>query len=214
MEEGKKIEENGASEDLVEPAEETNAVDVPDVPAEPDAEETEEPGEGADRIQIRLEEAYGKRDELQNKYLRTVAELDNLRKRSAREREEVASRTRANVIGDLLPAVDAFRLGLEDAQAREEAKGVVEGFAMVMTQLETILGEHGLSLIDPAGQPFDHNLHEAVAREKSDDVEEGIVLSTVRVGYKLGGRLLRPAAVVISKGVGGEEEEETAGQEG
>ena len=214
MEEGKNAEENGDSEELVEPTEETNVADVPDMVAESATDEAEEPSEGAGRMQIRLEEAYGKRDELQNKYLRAAAELDNLRKRSAREREEVASRTRANVIGDLLPAVDAFRLGLEDAHTREEARGVAEGFAMVMTQLETILGEHGLSLIDPAGQPFDHNLHEAVAREKSDDVEEGIVLSTVRVGYKLGGRLLRPAAVVISKGVGGEEEEETAGQEG
>ena len=214
MEEGKNAEENGDSEELVEPTEETNVADVPDMVAGPATEEAEEPSEGADRMKTRLEEAYGKRDELQNKYLRTAAELDNLRKRSAREREEVASRIRANVIGDLLPAVDAFRLGLEDAHTREEAKRVVEGFAMVMTQLETILGEHGLSLIDPAGQPFDHNLHEAVAREKSDDVEEGIVLSTVRVGYKLGGRLLRPAAVVISKGVGGEEEEKTAGQEG
>ena len=214
MEEGKNAEENGDSEELVEPTEETNAADVPDMVAEPATDEAEEPSEGAGRMQIRLEEAYGKRDELQNKYLRAAAELDNLRKRSAREREEVASRTRTNIIGDLLPAVDAFRLGLEDAQTREEAKGVVEGFAMVMTQLETILGEHGLSLVDPVGQPFDHNLHEAVARKKSDDVEEGIVLSTMRVGYKLGGRLLRPAAVVISKGVGGEEEEETAGQEG
>ena len=214
MEEGKNTEENRDSEELVEPTEETNPVDVPDMVAETATDETEESSEGADRIQTRLEEAYGKRDELQNKYLRTAAELDNLRKRSAREREEVASRTRANVIGDLLPAVDAFRLGLEDAQTREETKGVVEGFAMVMMQLETILGEHGLSVVDPTGQPFDHNLHEAVDREKSDDVEEDIVLSTVRVGYKLGGRLLRPAAVVISKGIGGEEEKETPGQEG
>ena len=214
MEEGENTEENRDSEELVESTEETNPVDVPDMVAETATDETEESSDGADRIQTRLEEAYGKRDELQNKYLRTAAELDNLRKRSAREREEVASRTRANVIGDLLPAVDAFRLGLEDAQTREETKGVVEGFAMVMTQLETILGEHGLSVVDPAGQPFDHNLHEAVAREKSDDVEEDIVLSTVRVGYKLGGRLLRPAAVVISKGIGGEEVKENPGQEG
>ena len=154
-----------------------------------------------DRVQARLEEAYGKRDELQNKYLRAVAELDNLRKRAARDREEISTRIKANLIGDLLPTMDAFRLGMEDARKREEAKGVVDGFAMVLTQFESVLGENGLSLIDPCGEPFDPNLHEAVARENSEDVDEGLVLSTVRVGYKLGARLLRPAAVVISEGV-------------
>ena len=154
-----------------------------------------------DRVQARLEEAYGKRDELQNKYLRAVAELDNLRKRAARDREEISTRIKANLIGDLLPTMDAFRLGMEDARKREEAKGVVDGFAMVLTQFESVLGENGLSLIDPCGEPFDPNLHEAVARENSEDVDEGLVLSTVRVGYKLGERLLRPAAVVISEGV-------------
>ncbi len=154
-----------------------------------------------DRVQARLEEAYGKRDELQNKYLRAVAELDNLRKRAARDREEISTRIKANLIGDLLPTMDAFRLGMEDARKREEAKGVVDGFAMVLTQFESVLSENGLSLIDPCGEPFDPNLHEAVARENSEDVDEGLVLSTVRVGYKLGERLLRPAAVVISEGV-------------
>ena len=159
----------------------------------------------SDRMQGKLEEAYGKRDELQNKYLRAAAELDNLRKRSVRDREEIASRARANIIGDLLPAVDAFRLGLQDAQNRKEAKNVVEGFAMVMTQMESILGEHGLSLIDATGQPFDTSLHEAVSHEVSEEIEEGYVIYTVRTGYKLGDRLLRPAAVVISKGPTGEE---------
>jgi len=154
-----------------------------------------------DRVQARIEEAYGKRDELQNKYLRAVAELDNLRKRAARDREEISTRIKANLIGDLLPTMDAFRLGMEDARKREEAKGVVDGFAMVLTQFESVLSENGLSLIDPCGEPFDPNLHEAVARENSEDVDEGLVLSTVRVGYKLGERLLRPAAVVISEGV-------------
>ena len=173
-----------------------------DETAEESREEPEDSQKDSeDRVQARLEEAYGKRDELQNKYLRAVAELDNLRKRAARDREEISTRIKANLIGDLLPTMDAFRLGMEDARKREEAKGVVDGFAMVLTQFESVLGENGLSLIDPCGDPFDPNLHEAVARENSEDVDEGLVLSTVRVGYKLGERLLRPAAVVISEGV-------------
>ncbi len=154
-------------------------------------------------FRAKLNEAYGKRDELQNKYLRAVADLDNLRKRLDKERREVAERTRANLLGDALPAMDAFRLGLEDARKREEAKGVVDGFAMALTQLENVFGEHGLSVIDPTGEPFDHNLHEAIGHEASPEVEEGRVLTTVRVGYKLGERLLRAATVIISKGPDG-----------
>jgi len=202
MEQGNKTEEETSSQPAEEILDEANATEEVDE----SLEEESAPGDASGRMQGKLEEAYGKRDELQNKYLRAAAELDNLRKRSVRDREEIASRTRANIIGDLLPAVDAFRLGLQDAQSREEAKGVVEGFAMVMTQMESILGEHGLSLIDATGQPFDTSLHEAVSHEASEDIEEGHVIYTVRTGYKLGDRLLRPAAVVISKGPTGEEE--------
>ena len=202
MEQVNKTEKETVSQSSEEILDEANATDAVDESPEEDSTQ----GDASGRMQGKLEEAYGKRDELQNKYLRAAAELDNLRKRSVRDREEIASRTRANIIGDLLPAVDAFRLGLQDAQNREEAKSVVEGFAMVMTQMESILGEHGLSLIDATGQPFDTSLHEAVSHEASEDIEEGHVIYTVRTGYKLGDRLLRPAAVVISKGSIGEEE--------
>lgn len=202
MEQVNKTEKETVSQSSEEILDEANATDAVDESPEEDSPQ----GDASSRMQGKLEEAYGKRDELQNKYLRAAAELDNLRKRSVRDREEIASRTRANIIGDLLPAVDAFRLGLQDAQNREEAKSVVEGFAMVMTQMESILGEHGLSLIDATGQPFDTSLHEAVSHEASEDIEEGHVIYTVRIGYKLGDRLLRPAAVVISKGSTGEEE--------
>ena len=202
MEQRNKTEEETVSQPAEEILNEATATDEVDESLEKESAQ----GDASGRMQGKLEEAYGKRDELQNKYLRAAAELDNLRKRSVRDREEIASRTRANIIGDLLPAVDAFRLGLQDAQNREEAKSVVEGFAMVMTQMESILGEHGLSLIDATGQPFDTSLHEAVSHEASEDIEEGQVIYTVRTGYKLGDRLLRPAAVVISKGSIGEEE--------
>jgi molecular chaperone GrpE len=202
MEQVNKTEKETVSQSSEEILDEANATDAVDESPEEDSPQ----GDASSRMQGKLEEAYGKRDELQNKYLRAAAELDNLRKRSVRDREEIASRTRANIIGDLLPAVDAFRLGLQDAQNREEAKSVVEGFAMVMTQMESILGEHGLSLVDATGQPFDTSLHEAVSHEASEDIEEGHVIYTVRTGYKLGDRLLRPAAVVISKGPTGEEE--------
>ena len=152
----------------------------------------------ASALQGKLDEVYGKQAELQSNYLRKVAELDNFRKRFAREREEIRLRARTMVIEDMLPALDAFRLGLEAASKNEAAKDMATGFSMAMKQLESALGEHGVVSLDPTGEPFDPALHEAVGQEESEEIEKGSVISTVRVGYKMGDHLLRAAAVIVS----------------
>ena len=154
-----------------------------------------------ERLETKLSEAYGKQDDLQNKYLRVHADLENIKKRAIREREDAVQRTRSQLIGDLLPIIDSFRMGLSEASKHEEARNYVEGFAMATNQLENILSEYGLSLIEPTNQAFDAKLHEAISYEESNDMEDGIVIKTIRNGYKLGEKLLRPASVVLSKKV-------------
>ncbi|MDG1326697.1 MAG: nucleotide exchange factor GrpE [Opitutales bacterium] len=154
-----------------------------------------------ERLETKLSEAYGKQDDLQNKYLRVHADLENIKKRAIREREDAVQRTRSQLIGDLLPIIDSFRMGLSEASKHEEARNYVEGFAMATNQLENILSEYGLSLIEPTNQAFDAKLHEAISYEESKDMEDGIVIKTIRNGYKLGEKLLRPASVVLSKKV-------------
>mgnify|MGYP001593774524 CR=1 FL=1 len=154
-----------------------------------------------ERLETKLSEAYGKQDDLQNKYLRVHADLENIKKRAIREREDAVQRTRSQLIGDLLPIIDSFRMGLSEASKHDEARNYVEGFAMATNQLENILSEYGLSLIEPTNQAFDAKLHEAISYEESNDMEDGIVIKTIRNGYKLGEKLLRPASVVLSKKV-------------
>ena len=156
--------------------------------------------EANDRLESKLQEAYGKQDDLQNKYLRVHADLENIKKRSIKEREEAVQRTRSQIIGDLLPIIDSFKMGLSEASKHENAKTYVEGFSMAMDLMESTLNEYGLYAVESTNKTFDPKVHDAISYETNDTVEEGIVISTIREGYKLGDKLLRPASVILSKG--------------
>ncbi len=142
----------------------------------------------------------------QERYLRTIADMENLRKRAARDKEEIRRRAASSLIEDLLPAFDNLELGLQEAKKHDEAKGIVQGFEVVVGQLAQILAQHGLERIEPnVGDAFDHNLHEAMAQQASEEIEDHHVLKMIRVGYNLNERLLRPASVVVSSGAEGAE---------
>jgi len=97
--------------------------------------------------------------------------------------------------------IDNLTLGIAAAKApNADLKNLVGGIEMVLGQLKTSLSGHGLKEINPAGEKFDPNQHEAIASQPSETVADGLVLQVVRTGYSLNGRLLRPASVVISNG--------------
>ncbi len=136
-----------------------------------------------------------------DRYMRAMADLDNFRKRTAREKDELRQYAAGRVLEDLLPVLDNLGLGIAAAkQPGAEVKALVGGVEMVLGQLKTALGNHGLTEINPLGQPFDAHQHEALTQQPSADVAEGSVANVVRIGYALNGRLLRPAAVVVSSG--------------
>ena len=151
------------------------------------------------RLEAKLSDAYGKQDDLQNKYLRVHADLENLKKRSIKEREDAVHRTRSQLISDLLPSIDAFKMGLSEAEKHTNAKEFVEGFGMAMKQMNNILDEYGLVVLEPTEQEFDPKYHEAINYEINEDLDEGTVIKTIRCGYRLGDKLLRPATVILSK---------------
>lgn len=135
------------------------------------------------------------------RYLRAVADLENFRRRTVREKDELRQFAASGVLEDLLPVMDNLGLALTAAkQPNAEIKSLAGGVEMVLTQLKSALSSHGLKEINPAGQPFDANLHEAIAAQPSADVPDGNVVTVVRPGFSLNGRLLRPASVVISSG--------------
>ena len=136
-----------------------------------------------------------------DRYMRAMADHDNFRKRSTREKDELRQYAAGRVLEDLLPVLDNLALGLNaSTPPTAELKTLTGGVEMVLTQLKTALNSHGLTEINPVGQPFDAHQHEAISQQPSADIPEGSVITVVRIGYSLNGRLLRPASVVVSSG--------------
>jgi molecular chaperone GrpE len=150
-----------------------------------------------------LKARAAKADEHWDRLLRTAADLENFKKRAARERIEAAQFASAALLQKLLPVLDHFEMAQTAAQAAEVPQGGIEslqaGIAMIQQQLKSILAETGLEEIDAAGKPFDPMLHEAVSQLETADAPEGRVVQQIRKGYKLRDRLLRPAAVIVAK---------------
>ncbi|GJG84932.1 hypothetical protein tb265_01130 [Gemmatimonadetes bacterium T265] len=136
--------------------------------------------------------------EHQDRYLRLVAEFDNHRRRSAKERLDAGARAQADLTKHLLDAMDDLARFAHVDPATTDAATVVEGVAMVEKKLIKSLGAAGLEVIDPTAQPFDPALHEAVATEPATTRDQDHQVARVyQLGYRFGGQLLRPARVVV-----------------
>ena len=150
-----------------------------------------------------LQERAAKADEHWDRLLRTAADLENFKKRAARERIEAAQSASAVLLQKLLPVLDHFEMAQTAARAAEVPSGGIEslqaGITMIQQQLKGILAETGLEEIDATGKPFDPALHEAVSQMETTDAPEGQVVQQIRKGYKLRDRLLRPATVIVAK---------------
>jgi molecular chaperone GrpE len=133
---------------------------------------------------------------------RNQAELENYRKRVAREREDDLKRARAGLLEDLLPVLDNFELGMLEVRKGDPKSPIVVGMEMIERQLKDFMANAGVEPIDAVGAAFDPNLHEAVSQEASAEVSEGKIIRQLRKGYKFRDRLLRAAMVVVSKGRG------------
>lgn len=131
---------------------------------------------------------------------RSQAELDNFRKRVAREQQETRAYANADLLRSLIPILDTFAMGMDAARAESEKSIVFMGMSMVQKQMEDFLREMGVQEVEAQGKAFDPNVHEAVSQEASDSVAEGTILRVMRRGYKLKDRLLRAANVVVSSG--------------
>jgi molecular chaperone GrpE len=129
--------------------------------------------------------------------LRTAAEMDNLRKRTTREREDAIRYANQRLLEDLIPVIDNFEMGMQ-AAAQDTKSMIYIGMDMVRRQLNDFLASQGVEEIPTTG-PFDPNLHDAVAQEECAAGEEGRILKVTRRGFRLRDRLLRPSSVVVSK---------------
>jgi molecular chaperone GrpE len=138
--------------------------------------------------------------ELRERYLRLAAEYDNFRKRSQRERADAGSRAQAELVRQLLDALDDLARFAHLDPAATDTATVVEGAALVERKLLKALGAAGLQVIDPVDQPFDPAHHEAVGTEPALSPEDDHMVARVyQLGYLFNGQLLRPARVVVKQ---------------
>ncbi len=134
---------------------------------------------------------------LREESLRERAELDNARKRLARDIEMARKFANERLLGDLLPVIDSLEAGL--AVKADTAQHLREGMELTLRQLLKVATDNGLVAVDPAGQPFDHEHHQAMSMVDGDGHAPGHVVQVYQKGWLLNDRLLRPALVTVSK---------------
>lgn len=165
-------------------------------PAEPAEPATADAGTGD--LQARLAEAEARLEEQRNAYLRAAADLENYRRRVARELDNARQYGAERLAGALLPVIDSLELGLSSA-GKADAATLAEGQQATLRLLQKALREAGITELDPAGAPFDPTQHEAMAMQTSAAQAPDTVLEVFQKGYVLNGRLLRPARVIVAR---------------
>jgi len=159
-----------------------------------------DPEDPVEKLESDLQAARLEAAEAKENMLRMQADMENLRKRLVREHEKSRLRTLEHFMSDLLPVRDSLERGLEaasDPAATVEA--LTEGKQLIMKMLAKAMGDHGLTTIDPVGEPFDPEKHEAMTMLTSDQHPENTVIDVIEKGYQLHDRLIRPAKVVVSR---------------
>ena len=170
-----------------------------DVLAEADAET-----EGDVEAQDPLTAMIAERDQLKDQLLRALADTENMRRRSEREATNVRKYGHTPFARDLVSAIDNLARVVESApenlyQADETVKALITGIQLSWTELQSIIEKHGIKRVEPLGEKFDYNLHQAMFEVPTNDQPSGMVLEVVQHGYVLHDRLLRPAMVGVSK---------------
>jgi len=164
-------------------------------PEEGSASAACESAELAARLAEKEKEAAANYD----KYLRAVAELDNYKKRAAKEKSEIMKYGKEDIIRDLLPFIDSIDRALEHADNANDIQSFKDGLKLMQEQLLAGLKKHGVEKIECCGKEFDPNFHDAFMQVDHEQFEDNRIISELERGYLLNGRLLRPSRVSVCK---------------
>ncbi|MDQ2076354.1 nucleotide exchange factor GrpE [Marinimicrobium sp. ABcell2] len=190
-----------ADQDKQEPQENTEA-QAEEYRAQQGAEETTE-GQGEDTVealQAKVEALTGAMEAAKDQVLRSQAEAQNARRRAEQDVEKAHKFGQEKLLTDLLPVVDNLERGLAAIDPNEEAlKPVAEGIQLTLKAFTDVLAKYQVVPLDPQGEPFDPQFHQAMTMVPNPDVEPNTVVEVFQKGYTLHGRLVRPAMVVVSK---------------
>lgn len=140
-------------------------------------------------------------------YMRTYAEMENIKRRGIKERQELSKYANESLIKEILPVIDNLQKAISHAQNDKNPSGLVEGIELTLDGLMATLEKAGLKKVEAEGKPFDPNFHEAISKQIDDKIAPGHVITELQKGYVLNGRLIRPSMVVISEGNGNRKED-------
>jgi len=156
-----------------------------------------------EKMSLLLEDARNKADENWNQCLRLNADIENLRRRHERELEKAHKFALENFAKELLPVSDSLELGLNAANEENAdiVKTLKEGSELTLKLLKTTLEKFGLKELNPVGEPFNPEWHQAMSMQESDKVSPNTVINVFQKGYQLNERLIRPAMVVVAKAI-------------
>lgn len=172
-------------------------VEQPDV----DSELTQEQARIAE-LEAQLEAATAAAADERDRAVRAVAEMENLRRRAAQDVEKAHKFALEKFASELLPVLDNLERAIELADKENEAlKPMIEGVELTLKSMVSSVAKFGLTPIDPAGQPFDPNAHQAMSMVPNAEVAPNTVIAVMQKGYDLNGRVIRPAMVMVAKSV-------------
>ena len=162
-----------------------------------------------EELRLMLEDARSKADENWDQLVRSKAEMENLRRRHQRELENAHKFALERFVNELLPVRDSLELGLGAAREDGAAAGkLLEGMELTLKLLSDAMAKFNVEQVDPQGQPFNPELHQAMSIQPRDDVPPNTVVTVVQKGYTLNQRLIRPAMVMVSQTGGGQVDEQ------
>ncbi len=183
------------------PSDDSATTPQPETP-KPVAESGEVAADGSTDPQQRIAQ-------LEGALLRAKADYQNFQRRAAIERSESVRYANADVMKSMLSVMDDFERSLEAAKSSDDLKALVDGIHLIYDNLSQALRAHGLESIEALHQPFDPNVHEAMLQQPSAEHPPGTVVEQIAKGYRLRDRVLRPARVIVSKGVEAQNDQAT-----
>ena len=134
-----------------------------------------------------------------DKVVRAQAEMENLRKRAARDVENAHKYALEKFTNELLPIMDSLELGLSASVKAKNLDDLCKGMELTLEMFNTVMEKFGITMIEPKGEKFNPELHDAVSMQETNDSNSGIIIEVMQKGYTLNGRLIRPAMVVVAK---------------
>ena len=171
-----------------------------------DAEVAAENSENMESKEVDVEFLQGQLEKLQeqskvslDKVVRAQAEMENLRKRAARDVENAHKYALEKFTDELLPIMDSLELGLSASVKAKNLDDLRKGMELTLEMFNTVMEKFGITMIEPKGEKFNPELHDAVSMQETDDSNSGIIIEVMQKGYTLNGRLIRPAMVVVAK---------------